>query len=199
MRLFNFSLLLSIFLFFSTVLGDLKSEVVVRAVNSMLRNYFAKNCAKVDLLYFGPIGGKSQTITERILQTKPDNVSIKYSAALKAGSTTFVQLETSSILFFESVKYFHRYLNTVVWMVRNGAWHKHLVYAPGLTSHQSDVDSGSEICFRSRRSIANSQLGKHVSNRWTIQTSWEKLFKISAYDVHGLEHDHPNLLPVEVV
>jgi hypothetical protein len=64
MKLFNFPLLLSIFLFFSIVLGHLESEVVDRAVNALLS--FAKNFAKADLLYFGPIGGTSQTISEKI-------------------------------------------------------------------------------------------------------------------------------------
>jgi hypothetical protein len=134
MKLIKFSfLLLNVGLFFPESAPSTSSDAVVaRAINVMLGDYFAENCAKVDLISFDEGGGSDEAISEKILQNKPDNISIKYSKHSKRSVS--IQLETSTILVFESIKYFRTVMKKILWKVHNGLWYKHLVYVPGLVA-----------------------------------------------------------------
>lgn len=150
-----FSIFLALMCSFNFVAGSAESEVVAEAIIAVLTDYFAKHCPKVDLLYFGDVHGQNQVTSENILRKKPDDVSIRYASIHRRKAEGQMQLSAPTILIFDSMEHFHGHLSKIAWMSRNGVWHKHLVYAPGLTSQGVLQDHNTSISMSEVNFLTN--------------------------------------------
>lgn len=155
MKLFVFCSFLFCSIFRSINTGKVESEIVVKAINGVLVKYFAVSSPKVDLLYFGERKSAGDAICEKLLRTRLNDVSISYSTRNSLDNIASIQLNTSSILIFDSIVHFHAHMKNILWMIKNGVWHKHLVYAPGLTGDDILQDHKTSMAINSVNFLIN--------------------------------------------
>ena len=119
-----------IFLFFvSQVFGKFfdPDRAVAQAIDQMLQIHFVKNSPKVDLIFFGNIKN-SQNIMDFLMQNNKDQISFQVIDGNRFDSQQIL-LNSSSILFFESVHNFFKALTKIEWQVNyNENLNDHLVY-----------------------------------------------------------------------
>lgn len=99
---------------------NLESEVAVRTINGMLGSYLTKHNSTVVLESFGKTNGQAQAMCEKILRTKPDNVTITYVTASNHDTLKIYQPSTSAIVIFVSVQLFYDQARNIVWMANSG-------------------------------------------------------------------------------
>lgn len=103
--------------------------LAVEAICGLLTDYFAKTCPKVDLLTFGVHGGFAETTANDLMRRMPEGISAQLRTSSSANG-----YETSTILLFDDDETFRQFNQSLPTFVsKQGIWHKHLVYAPGLT------------------------------------------------------------------
>ena len=125
--------------FISQVFGEVfdPQRAVAQAIDQMLQIYFAPNSPKIDLIYFESFD-ESQNIIESLMQNNKEQISFQVIDGNRFGSQQ-IQLNSSSILLFESSENFVRSFKSISWQDDyNDELKNHLVYFPrGL---ETDLD-----------------------------------------------------------
>lgn len=187
-----------------STIDDVESEVIVEAVNGMLLGYFGKTPSIVDIVYSGT---KSQMISEKILRTKSERQFVTVNDITKV----YIDFASPTILLLETKDHFHHYMKYMTWITWDGLWHKHLVYAPGLTANDilrhhktntsiSEVDflinyNGSAIELASAFMYTQDKCGENQMksiNRFLLkQMEWEggEFYPEKYRNFHGCELD----------
>lgn len=124
-----FSLLVLLFYLNSCKTAKIKS-FASRAISSILGENFLKTSQAVDLISFGVKSGKSEILMTEILRCQSHlTVTTKFGAV----DPSKRNLNTSSVLVFDSVENFEKFRDDIVWQTHNATRHEHLVYIPNVT------------------------------------------------------------------
>lgn len=180
----------------------MKSEffVVSEAISAAFTSYFAQNCFQIDILFIGDKKGELFSIVQRLLDIKPDNVTVAF--------VTFpLFIRTSTVFIVESKAFFHQIAQSHYLMGALGGWYKHLVYVPSLTAAEiesqhktnislSEVDflinfNGSSIDLATAFMYTEDKCGENqvrTINRFSVRTGeWENsnFYPDKYRDFHG--------------
>ena len=107
------------------------NKIISSAINEIFVEYFAKDLAKVDIVYYGNKTGPSEDLIEEVLLHKTDSVSVQVS---KGGTENAWrnQLNISSLLVFDSADIFKESFKHIKWLSNKRRHYRHLVYSPNL-------------------------------------------------------------------
>lgn len=112
----------------------IKSDSLVPyAIARILTEHFAKTPWKVDLIQYGNKSEISEKCIDKILRIQNGSTVLRITTGWK------INLKTSTILLFDSVKSFKNIIPNVRWITTflGSIRHPHLVYVPNIT--QSDI------------------------------------------------------------
>jgi hypothetical protein len=136
--------ILVLFIFCSSYGHLRKIDPVHYAINQVSTEYFATNSPKVDLHVFGGTRG-NEKVLDYLLKHKSPSISYQVFKRISPKASQ-IQLQSPSILFFESRETFEQNYNRIVWQQNRGVRNKHLVYYPNATSSDFDfINNGYHI------------------------------------------------------
>jgi hypothetical protein len=124
MKTLNLSFLVAVFVLVSSERNDRTDLVVFGAIKGVLEDHFAPHEPKVDLYFSGP---DSEDLANKLLREKPAEVSVQ---VIRLDGFKQVQLNSPSILLFDSGEHHLKVYYNITWTSKSGLWHNHLVYAP---------------------------------------------------------------------
>lgn len=141
--------LFRLFIVFQSICCIISSKTIYlasSAINGVLEEYFAKNLAKVDLIYYGSENGASEILVKEIVRSRKDSVSIKVYKGVKNVSKE--KLSQSTLLTFDSVQNFKAVFKEIKWQRNPKRRKRHLVYIHNATiADLSNIQDGFSIDY----------------------------------------------------
>lgn len=117
---------------FSQVASCEKLSTESKAIIAILKEFYSIESPKVDFIYYGLEGGKSEKLANEVLRHKPESISVSVSKGDVKNSWKN-KLNSSSILLFDSAQNFRDH--NISWLSDQHVRHKHLVYFPNTTAN----------------------------------------------------------------
>lgn len=103
------------------------SNLVSSAIDGVLREFFAVNSPKIDVVYASDNkNSDSENLIGNILKNKDDTLTFKLTKHKNFNLT--LKLNTSSIVVFDSVESFRKICNLIEWQTNPIKRHQHLVH-----------------------------------------------------------------------
>lgn len=94
------------------------------AIKSLVDSQFVSEFGKMDLITCGTLFGPSQTLRNQLLFHKNESLSIK----LKSCDSKILELDSPTLMMFDSIEYFAEKLPKIKWRCRETMRLKHLVH-----------------------------------------------------------------------
>lgn len=107
------------------------------AISTILNEFFVQESPKVDVIFFKDEKRKSGEIVSGILRHKNESIAMKIMEG-DIRNPSFMKLQMSSILIFDSPKAFKETCNEITWQTHREKLHKHLVYIANASA--SDIE-----------------------------------------------------------
>jgi len=121
------------FIYFLNCSEAKSNNSVAKAIEKVLKEFFAKNSRRVDFVHCGSEVVVKKLI-ENVLHFDDDPIAVQISGA---ELSPMHELEASSILFFDSLENFEQMHRNIVWRRHPDIRNKHLVYIQ--TATKSDI------------------------------------------------------------
>jgi hypothetical protein len=113
-----------------------EQTIVVAAIRELVAGHFIKHSRGIDILIVGDRGGFAESITDEIIKQTNGEMSVQVTMNhnINNHNNNIRELKSPTIILLDSLQHFEELEN---WLPQfadsKGIWHKHLLYAPGLT------------------------------------------------------------------
>jgi hypothetical protein len=126
-------LLLLFILIYSPLLDGSKTSLAPAAIKSIIDQYFANNVQEIALVNFGRKRGDGQRTVKKLLKRENQSVAIRISQDVRKNfELEKLQLNSSSVLLFDSPQNFEKSFKSVNLIVNTQSVPRQLVYVAGM-------------------------------------------------------------------
>lgn len=119
-------------------IGNSAKSNIVRAISTILENYFEKNSWRVDFVIFGEKNGSSVRLLNEILKDGKYSITMQVLMAGPKYPWNY-KLNSSTIVLFDSLRFFKASFYKIQWQTNTQARFRSLVYSPLLS--KNDIEN----------------------------------------------------------